>query len=124
MTSDAKEVLDESMHGQESLRLSRRLEPSHLSLSLTRRLVGNLSSVVSVLLGGMDYRWHDLAMSGRVASQLIGNPAAQARGIAPSIACERSDWRLSDHGEAGRGYRSHHHLDPPHTRDIAVRPGS
>ena len=73
MTSDTEEILNDSIDRQKSLCLARGLESSHLSLPLARRLVGNLSSVVGVLLGGMDYRWHDLAMSGRVASQLIGN---------------------------------------------------
>ena len=73
MSSDAKEVLNEPMHGQESLRLSRRFELPHLSFPLSRRLVRDFRSVVSVLVGVVDDGRHDLAVSGTVASQLVGN---------------------------------------------------
>ena len=39
VSSDAEEVLDKSMNGQESLGLTRRFEPSHLPFTLPRRLV-------------------------------------------------------------------------------------
>ena len=39
------------MHGQESLRLSRRLKLPHLSFPLSRRLVRDFGSIVSVLVG-------------------------------------------------------------------------
>ncbi len=73
VTPDAEEVLDESVHGQESLGLTRRFEPSHLSLSLPCRLVGDLGSVVCVLVGAVDDGWHDTPMRRRVASQLVGD---------------------------------------------------
>ena len=66
VSSDAKEVLDQSMKGQESLGLSQRLEPSHLPFTLP---------IVS---------------------------------------------KNTNHGEVGRGYRAHHHLDPPRARGIGV----
>ncbi len=37
MTPDAEEILHESLHGQESLRLTRRFKLSHLSFALPRR---------------------------------------------------------------------------------------
>ena len=39
MPSNAKEVLHESMHGQELLRLSRRFKLPHLSFPMSRRLM-------------------------------------------------------------------------------------
>ena len=39
MPSDAKEILHESMHGQESLRLPRSFKLPHLSFPLSRRFV-------------------------------------------------------------------------------------
>ena len=39
VTPDAEEILDESMNSQESLCLTGRFEPSHLPLSLPRRLM-------------------------------------------------------------------------------------
>ena len=73
MPSDAKAVLNESMHGQESLRLSRRFKLLHLSFPLSRRLVRDFGSIVSVLVGVVDDGGHDLAVSGAVAFQLVGD---------------------------------------------------
>ena len=73
VSSDAEEVLDKSMNGQESLGLTRRFEPSHLPFTLPRRLVRDLGSIVLVLVGAVDDGWHDLAVSGAVASQLVGD---------------------------------------------------
>ena len=56
MPSDAKEVWHESMHGQELLRLSRRSKLPHLSFPLSRRLVRDFGSIVSVLVGVVDER--------------------------------------------------------------------
>ena len=61
------------MNGQESLGLARRLERSHLPFTLPRRLVRDLGSIVSVLAGVVDDGRHDLAVSGTVASQLVGD---------------------------------------------------
>ena len=73
VSSDAEEVLDKFMNGQESLGLTRRFEPSHLPFTLPRRLVRDLGSIVLVLVGAVDDGWHDLAVSGAVASQLVGD---------------------------------------------------
>ena len=77
VSSDAEEVLDKSMNGQESLGLTRRFEPSHLPFTLPRRLVRDLGSIVLVLVGAVDDGWHDLAVSGAVASQLVGDEAGR-----------------------------------------------
>ncbi len=73
MTPDAEEVLDESMNGQESLRLTWRFEPSHLTLALPRGLMQDLGPIVLVTFRAMDYRWHDAAKRRRIASQLVGD---------------------------------------------------
>ena len=68
MPSDAKEVLHQSMHGQESLRL-----PRSFKLRIWRSVVASvrarLRQVVSVLVSVVDDGRHDLAVSGTVASQ-------------------------------------------------------
>ena len=46
LAPDAEEVLDESMHGQESLRLTWRFELSHLPLTLPRRLVRDFGAII------------------------------------------------------------------------------
>ena len=73
MTPDAEEVLDESVHGQESLRLTWRFESSHLSLPLPRRLVRDFGSVVLVLFGAMDDGRHHRPVRCTIASQLVGD---------------------------------------------------
>ena len=45
VTANVEEVADESMHGQESLRLPGRCEPSHVPLALPCRLVGDFGPV-------------------------------------------------------------------------------
>ena len=73
MPSDPEEIQDDSVDRQEPLRLSGRLEPSHLSLSLSGRLVRDLSPVVGVARCVMGHRWHHPAMRSSVAAQLVGN---------------------------------------------------
>ena len=59
LASDAEEILDESMNGQESLRLIWRFEPSHLPLTLPSRLMRDFGVIVLVLIGAMnDGRHH------------------------------------------------------------------
>jgi len=50
VTPHAEQVLDDCVSGEETLRLAWRLEPTHLSLSLPGRLVGDLRSVVAYCL--------------------------------------------------------------------------
>ena len=58
---------DQSMNGQESLGLTRRLEPSYWPFTLPRRLVRDFGSMVSVRVGVVDDGGHDLAVSGASA---------------------------------------------------------
>ncbi len=73
LAPDAEEVLDEPVHGQESLGLTGRFEPPHLPLALPSRLMRDFGAIVLVLLGAMDYRWHDAPKRRRIASQLVGD---------------------------------------------------
>ena len=50
MTPHAKKIPNEAVHRQESLRVSRRFEPPHLSLALAGRLMRDFGSIVFVLL--------------------------------------------------------------------------
>ncbi len=50
LAPDAVEVLDESMHGQESLRLTWRFDLSHLPLTLPRRLVRDFGAILVLLV--------------------------------------------------------------------------
>ncbi len=73
MPPDAEEVLNDSVHREKSLRLPRGFEPSHLSLALACRLVGDFRPIVFVLLGAVDDRRHDGPVRHAIASQLIGD---------------------------------------------------
>lgn len=58
VTTDSEEVQDEPVNGQESLRLSGRFELPHLSLALPRRFVGDLRSVVLILVCTVGHGGH------------------------------------------------------------------
>ena len=71
MPSDSEEIQDDPMDRQESLCLSGELEPSHLSLPLSCRLVRDLNSIVGVAFGVVDYGRHHISMRCTVAAQLV-----------------------------------------------------
>ncbi len=73
VSTDAEQILHDTVNRREPLELSGRLEPPHLALPLSGRLMGNLRAVVRVLIGAVKHRWHHRATGGRVAAQLIGN---------------------------------------------------
>ncbi len=61
------------MNGQESLRMTWRFEPSHLTLALPRGLMRDLGPIVLVTFRAMDDGRHDAPMRRRIASQLVGD---------------------------------------------------
>ena len=73
ITSDPEEIQDDAVDRQELLRLSGGLEPAHLSISLSRRLVRNLRPIVGVTLGDVKNRRHDGPVCRAIASQLVGD---------------------------------------------------
>ena len=56
MSRDSKEILHNSMYRREPLHVGGRREASHLALSLTCRVVGDLGSIVRVLIGAVEHR--------------------------------------------------------------------
>ncbi len=73
VTPDTEEILGDSVHRQESLRLSRGFEPSHSSLPLSGRLVRDFCPIVRVSAGLMDNGRHDRSLRGGIAPQLVGD---------------------------------------------------
>jgi hypothetical protein len=51
MSANSEKILDSTVYGQESLRLSLRFESVHLPLSLSRGLVRNFGAIVGVTPG-------------------------------------------------------------------------
>ena len=65
------------MNRREPLELSGRLEAPHLVLPLTRRLVGDLGSIVRVLISDVDHGRHHGAARGGVGAQLVGDQSSR-----------------------------------------------
>ena len=79
---NAEEIENDPVSGEEALCLAWRLEPTHLSLSLPGRLVGNLGSVVRVLPRVVDDRQHGGPVSGAIATELVGHQTGRLRTLA------------------------------------------
>ena len=77
VSTDAEEILHDTVNRREPLELSGRLETPHLALTLSGRLMGGLRAVVRVLIGAVKHRWHHRATGGRVTTQLVGNQASR-----------------------------------------------
>ena len=77
VSTDAEEILHDTVNRREALELSGRLETPHLALTLSGRLMGDLRAVVRVLIGAVKHRWHHRATGGGVAAQLVGNQASR-----------------------------------------------
>ena len=77
VSTNAEQILHDTVNRREALELSGRLETPHLALTLAGRLVGDLRAVVRVLIGAVKHRWHHRATGGGVAAQLIGNQASR-----------------------------------------------
>ncbi len=55
VSPDSEQVRDDAMDREESLRLAGRLEPAHLSLSLSSRLMRDFGPVVRIPARVMDH---------------------------------------------------------------------
>ena len=77
VSTDSEEILHDPVNRREPLELSGRRETPHLALPLTRRLVGDLGSIVRVLISDVDHRRHHRATGGRVAAELVGDQASR-----------------------------------------------
>ncbi len=73
MTADTKEILRQSVHCEESLRLSRGFEPPHVALPLSGGLVRDFRPVVRILAVVVNDTGHNGAVCGGIAPQLVGH---------------------------------------------------
>jgi hypothetical protein len=71
VTPHAKKIPNESVYGQETLRVSRGFEPSHLSLALAGRLMRDFGSILFVPLRAVNDRRHHDGVGRRVIAQLV-----------------------------------------------------
>ena len=77
VSTDSEEILHDPVNRREPLELSGRREPPHLALPLTRRVVGDLGSIVRVLIGDVDHRRHHGAARGGGGAQLVGDQSSR-----------------------------------------------
>ena len=73
VSTDSEEILHDTVNRREPVELSGGLETPHLALPLTRRLVGDLGSIVRVLISDVDHGRHHDAGRGGVGAQLVGD---------------------------------------------------
>ena len=77
VSTDAEEILHDPVNRREPLELIGRLEPPHLALPLTRRLVGDLGPIVRILISDVDHRRHHGAARGGIGAQLVGDQSSR-----------------------------------------------
>ena len=73
VTANVEEIADKSVHGQESLCLPGRCEPSHVSLAVPCGLVGNFGAVVLVPVRTVSGGRHDRSVCSPVAVEFVGD---------------------------------------------------
>ena len=61
VSTDAEQILHDTVNRREPLELSGRLETPHLALTLSGRLMGGLRAVIRVLIGAVKHRRHHRA---------------------------------------------------------------
>ena len=77
VSTDSEQILHDTVNRREPLELSGRLEPPHLALTLSGRLLGDLRAVIRVLIGAVKHRRHHRATGGRVTAQRVGDQASR-----------------------------------------------
>ena len=77
-----KQIPDDSVNRQKSLRLASGFEPSHLSLTLPCRLMRDFSPVVGVALGVVHDGRHEATVRYPIASELVADEAARLHTLA------------------------------------------
>ena len=82
VSTDSEEILHDTVNRRELLELSGRLEAPHLALPLTRRLVGDLGSIVRVLICDVDHGRHHGAARGGVGGRCCMNTRCGWGGVA------------------------------------------
>jgi hypothetical protein len=69
----AKQILNDAVHVQETLRVGGRRAAAHLTFSLSRGLVRDFGAIVRVSRRVMGDQRHDVPMGDTVAAQLVGH---------------------------------------------------
>ena len=105
VTANVEQVADESVHGQESLRLTGRFEPAHVPLALPCGLVGDFGAIVLVSVRNVSDGRHDRSVRSPVAAQLVGDQPPRLTLLALQQLAEKSVSPPGSRDATGRGYR-------------------
>jgi hypothetical protein len=71
--AEIEQIPDDTVYRQESLRLSRRLELTHLAFPLPGRLMRDLCLVVRIASRVVDHGRHDASVRSSIAPELVGD---------------------------------------------------
>ncbi len=95
VATDPEQILDDAVHRCEPLQVGGRLEPAHLPLALTSRLMRDRRSVVFVLPSTVDHGRHHGTMRGRVAAELVCDQPARLAALSSQQLAEEPFGRPS-----------------------------
>ena len=73
VTPHSKEIINDAMGGEKSLRLTRRFEPAHLPFAVSSRLMRHLSAIVGVTASVVTDVGHDGSLCSPIAFELVGD---------------------------------------------------
>ena len=73
VTPHSKEIINDAMGGEKSLRLTRRFEPAHLPFAVSSRLMRHLSAIVGVAASVVSDVGHDGPLCSTIAFELVGD---------------------------------------------------
>ena len=73
VTPHSKEIINDAMGGEKSLRLTRRFEPAHLPFAVSSRLMRHLNAIVGVTVSVMSDVGHDGSFCSTIAFELVGD---------------------------------------------------
>ena len=91
MSTHSEEILHHAVYRREPLHVGGRREAPHLALPLTRRVVGDLGSIVRVLIRDVDHGRHYGAARGGVGAQLIGDQSSRETALGVQQLPKESD---------------------------------
>ena len=123
VSTDSEEILHDTVNRREPLELSGRLETPHLALPLTRRLVGDLGSIVRVLISDVDHTRHHDAGRGGAGAQLVGDQSSGDTALGFQQRPKESGRLLADSGAIARRCPGRHRPRRPRATDTVGDPG-
>ncbi len=73
VAANPKEIIDGAMDGEKALHMSKGFKAAHVPFPLAGGLMGDLDTIISVLLGTVMHGRHTDSVGSPIAAQLIGD---------------------------------------------------